>query len=331
MKKSLITLCSLMLLGLASCSDSPQGKPVPEPLPEGAYSPERRISNILNDGGDSEIWLWDDTCLVALADENQCGGYEEKCWFEYDGARLSSMRSSLQGLPYDATYRYSGKELTHINVASGEVDIMGLAFSHGADGNISSVQVDVVPEMSDYLLTLIGGVFDGEMAAQVDIQDIRAATDFEWKDGDIVRQRLNADIDAVVTMGLVKEMADLESVLGSFSWMADLIPDTTQLPLHIVMSDTIDYSYDGHPNPVFGLLYAPDVSVLCAHNVATLSSHGSATFNMTMQTPMGSIPFSIPYAVPARTAVFDYEYDESGYPVDVWQDGNHTKSYIYQL
>ena len=326
MRKTPFAICALSLL-LIACNESPV-MPEDTSLQEGVYCPERRIDYIRTDDN-LEIWLWDANHLIALADDDMCGGYEEKCWFEYNGDRLISMQSTLRGFPYEAAYSYSDGMLSTVSAFSSGTEVLDLTFSHDTDRQLSAVHIDIAPELLDVLSSLLGGWGDESLTTIATFDSVSASLAFSWSGNNISQQVLTADLEGAVSMGMIKEIVDLESQLGSYAFLAELIPDSTMLPIGISLKDTTQFTFDNHTNPFYGLLYTPEAYVLCKNNIVSATHRGAATLTIVLQSPMGNFPIPLPYSLPERTDTYEYTYDEYGYPIEVYQNGTSFKTYSY--
>ena len=322
MKKTLHALCAAALLALSACGDDSHNPSTTPDATSGIYSPAQKVDHVMPAEGAPELWLWDGDLLEALADNDLCGGYTEKCWLNYDGKRLVSMQSSLEGMPYDVDYAYAGGRLKGVYASSLGVDVLAMQLAYGADKHVNRVDIDLNPTLLGLLSAYLYD-FEG-----VNITAASASMGLDWQGDNVACRVLTTQVDATVTFGQVKEMVDLEALAGAFA--AALDPDSTLLPLQITLTDSSVYTYDNHPNPLCGLLTTPDVAVLCANNMLSIDSHPTVLVATSLPTPLGNLPVS--YPLPAQTThdSYSYTYTPDGFPADVMQHGEIIKTYIYK-
>ena len=134
MKKILVALCAVTLIGLTACQkdkvtpnepttqDSGQ-TPTPQPQPgqstwadiAGVYSPAAKIVAVSENGAASETWTWENDLLKVVANANG----SEKVSFTHDGqGRVATMTVNGDGmLSGTVNVTYTGEDMTQLNLA----------------------------------------------------------------------------------------------------------------------------------------------------------------------------------------------------------------------
>ena len=356
MKKVLFALCALSLLTLGACKkenvapDTPGANPggntpgVNEdqiPDGEGYYKPGAKIAELQSDGETVELWNWEDGLLTAIQAPDSNGNMADASVFTYKSKRLATATTAMMDMPMQANYAYQGSQLASVSAAVGPMQAANIAFGHNANGKISNVTVTVNEQLLGMLSNLLGsglldgidfGNFFGKGAQQkLAFTSSNIAVDMEWQGDNVSRQRVAVDINGSVTLGEIRQMVNLDSLLGGMAAMLALIPDSTQMPLSIAMRDTMDMTYDSHPNPYCGFLGRLEPAALSANNM--LSSHNamSATVTLTLATSFGNfpIPMPLPLSEP-EDETYTYTYNAAGYPETVTDGNGDVTRIIYQ-
>ena len=335
MRRHLIALVIMGAAIVAAChKDTPTPAPTPEPpLPqEGVFDPTEKISHIVYPDNRVEIWLWEDGRLAVLADDDNCGGYTEHTWFGYtaDG-RLDEMSSAMQGVPYAVKYTYQGGMLSTVTAGAMGMQVIDMQFVHNSQQKINSIHAEVDPSLLNILADLVGKTpatkgIDTKLSAS----DAAIDMQLEWAGDNVARQIMSTHVNVAMTLGELREWVDVDEMAGAYATLLALIPDTTTLPLEIVMRDTVDYDYDTHHNPMYGYLGELDVTHLSAANVLLEQHRSGAQVGVTFNTMMGALPLSFPMPVPGSETQYEYEYNESGYPTVVTSGDETVKTYSYQ-
>jgi len=320
-------LCLAVFVGTIACSGPGEenGKdPEKASATCGIYTPLQKIDYILPAEGVPEIWLWNGDLLEALADDDQCGGYTEKCWLGYEDQQLTYMQSAIEGMPYEAEYTYTNGQLENVYATSMGNLVLAMQFGYDEAKHVTRIGLNLSPALLGFFTST---VMDME---GIEISEPEAEIHLDWQGDNVASLVLTTEVDASVTLGQAKELVDLEAIAGSYASLIDLLPDSTILPLHIDITDTIEYTYDSHPNPIRGLLTTPDVAVLNENNQLSAYHHGTTVLAITLQTAFGNLTLPYPIPISPTHTAYTYTYSENGLPLDVIQDGEIVKTYNYK-
>ncbi len=332
MKKVLIALCAMGLMTLMACKDDPvtPNPPAPElPSGDGVYMPSAKIAEIRYDGEDGQLWTWEDG-LLTLIKQSELGEYVDNSWFSYQDSRLKTMSTMVQGMPVTVLFSYDGKKLTSMSASNGALQIADIAVSHNENDKIDHLSVDVNSELLGMLSQFLGGGFFKKVPSKAAVESTTVDVDLMWQGENVSQEVLKATITGSITLGEVRTMINLDSLLGSMSALLALIPDSTELPLQVAVTDSVNMTYDNYSNPMQGFLGSLENLSLSANNVLTSVSSRNAMITITFTSPYGQLPFSLPYPLPSESKTYTYTYNAAGYPETVIDNEGGETQYIYQ-
>ena len=346
MKKVLLALCAVMMLGMMACNDDPASlEPVnpsgghgggggggeqPEQIPtgEGIYSPAQKIDTILVDEAISETWTWNNNKLMQIS------SLEGGSSFTYNGWRMATMSTVLQQVPVEATYNYSGDKLATVDAYSGGVPALGVIFGHNAAGKIDHLTLDINSNMLAMLSQLLGGGLPGfnwgdffKKSSKFSLDSTNLHAYLTWQGDDVTSMILSGSVNGQVTLGEVGQFINVDSLLGG---MTAMLADTN-LKVKLEIGDTMTYAYDTYHNPFCGFLGTLDATVLSAHNMTSMLSSGVVRITVTATTLFGTVPLQLPaYSLGERMENRTYTYDNNGYPLTFTNDEGSVTRYIYK-
>jgi len=351
MKKVLLALCAVMMLSMTACNkdtDDPTtpsggsgtgGTEEPETIPtgEGIFNPAQKIATITVDGELSEEWNWVDSVLSTILSPGDGGSMVETSRFEYNNYRVVLMTSTLEGAPFDATYTYSGDKLASVMVSSGTLQVLSIDFTHNASDKISHLTINVNSTFLAMLSAFLGdGIPDifGQLqkttnTSKMSLTDVAVSADLTWQGDNVSQVLFNAQIDGSVSLSEINQMVNLDSVAGPYAAMLSLLADTTAIPLTIVLSDTVSYTYDSYNNPYCGFLGTLDPASLSANNAVTMVNNGTATPTVTLDFDYMTIPLSFPYPIESSSQNYTYTYTAAGFPETVTDNEGTVTRYTY--
>ena len=348
MKKVLLTLCAVGLLSLVACkkdsTDTDHPTPVTPPEPEvvsgdGVFNPAAKIAQVRLNGQLSQEWVWEDGLLQTILQADANGNLVENNWFDYDNSRLQSMVMLVQGMPVTVDYTYLNRYLQQADATSSGIHVVDIIVDHNTNNKINHLTFNVNNMLLNLLLQFMGSDFGGgffskgatsAMPSKLSVDSTSINMDLEWQGDNVARQIITADIDGSVTLGEVKQMINLDSLLGpTIGAVVAYLPDTTTLPLHVALSDTISMTYDNQHNPYYGFLGALQTTGLSANNVITSDRSGTALLTVSFVTPFGAMPFTLPYPLQGGSEVYSYTYNASGYPETVVDGEGGVTQYTY--
>lgn len=332
-----IALCTCSVLGLASCSgDDESSSNGPD---AGIITAGCKISKIESPQG-SEIWTWEADLLRRIEDESG----KVTTTIMYDGNRMSkaSLSEGIAGM-MDMEFNYAGNKLSQILMKQATVPMATIDIENNSAGRPSHSDVDLSPEMlalMSQFLGLMGGGAEpnstkgGMEKFSLTNQDVVA--DLVWGGDNVDHLYLDATINATTTLNEINEMMPLSEMMSDYATVIELalmLYGDVPIPVAINLKDTLDYTYDNHPNPFAGMYFRTgELFGLSANNTLSSNMHGMVNFTVTLPSgiPMvGGQEFSRPMAVPARTTQNSYTYNADGYPETVTDENGLTSHFYY--
>ena len=352
MKKLLLALCAVMMFSLSACKkdnvepENPSGSgnggsnhQTEIPTGEGVFNPAQRIVGISIDGEESEEWEWANDVLTAIMTADG-GNMIETSSFEYDNYRVSRMFTRFQGMPLEVEYTYTGDKLASVMATSGSMEILSIVFGHNATGKVSNMTMSVNEYVLAMLSQLIGNEFPNifgkgplaTMERKLNIQSTSFSADMDWQGENVTRFILNGEIGVEATLAEIRQMVNIDSLLGTYASFLSVIPDSTVIPMTIVVCDTNEFTYDSQHNPFYGFLGRIDPTVFSANNVTASTTGLSAVLTATLNLGFMTLPLSFPLPLPVEAAPqsFTYTYDAAGFPVTATDGNGSVTQYIYQ-
>lgn len=346
MRRTIVALCAVATIGLCACSkDNDTSR-----MREGVYNPEAKIVEVYENGALAEHWNWSDDCLMSISD-----GENIKTSFTYNGDRVStiSVTSPIEAV---ATLNYNGDFISSLTAVSGGIQLVQANIVHNGDNKLSHADLEIDETMVNYMLQLMMSDSNAFINlpltrllsrpvtedivrfaslsqhhdSKLTVNSITVGLDFVWNGSNVNQMFINAHLEAGITMAEIAQIIDLSEYLGDFAEIAASIPG--EQPLNIIISDTVDYTYDTQKNPKRGFLGSMDVSALSKNNTLTSHTHGMTDINLTITLPfIGERPFSQNRPTNTTTSL-QYEYNEAGFPIKV-TERNETaetvKEYLY--
>lgn len=366
MKKILVALCAVALVGLTACKkdkvtpDEPTyqgggGQNNPDPqnprwadIP-GVYSPSAKIVAVSKDGVTSEMWTWENELLKVVANANG----SEKLSFTHDGqGRVASMtvngNSMLSGtvnvsytdeymtLSLAGTSNVSAR-LTNINNKPMRADLN----MDGMDNNT------LISLFNNTVAQFLGNDSADNIISGID--SISGSMTFTWDGNNVSTSTSTISARLMTTIGQIAAL--LNNDFSMFGEYGDIIANYAQAapntPLYInaTLNDESDYTYDNNPNPL--RRYMGDMirfeDNMPSFNVATFSDNniieeghiGVASINVytVINIPiLGEYTYTLyntDYTLYNKVVPYTYSYRADGYPVSV-ESNNGTKTYTYQ-
>lgn len=334
MKKTFIAFLSVAFaLGFVSCQkeqtvvipidgDTTPAVPTEPTYQEGVYAPLMKIASIDREEATSETWTWTGDLLTSVTTTE--GGTRQ---FTYDNKRLVRATGSESGIGADATFAYNGDQMVRCVASNSGTDVMMLSFSH-ANGRINGADIaldaEYISSMLDGLFPMGKGKHVDPIQILLDTTDNSARIDLTWDGKNVSQLRVTGDIPFQLSKEMYEALKPYLPVDQSILSLIDFyFMVSNALPMQIVVSDTIDYTYDTKINPFFCYFGDIDPTCLSLNNVLSATTHGSVAINVTLtQNPMQV--FSQP--IDDRKVYF-YEYNDRNYPTMVEGSDNYTITY----
>ena len=363
MKKVIVALCALAMLGLVAChkdeeaTQQPGGEtpvtptPTPTPTPpatnqEGVYNPGAHIVTISVNDTAREQWSWTDGRLVSVTDGTSSS---EKMHYTYDdNGRISSITLNATGaMSGDLGVTYSGDYISSMNMVSGGTQLVAMQVSHNSANKVSSalltLEDNLLLDIFNSVISQFTGGGDGDDFV-TGIDSTSASVAFSWNGDNVRTAIINVKARLATTLGQIGSLIDDFSIFGSYgSTLQALVTYMPDKPvyLRVAMADTVAYTYDDHVNPFrhnLGRLIpsdmsiSVDVSALSANNATSEMHSAGATLDVLIAL-MGSTPtqvYNTDYPLDVRNNNYRYDYNDAGYPVSVTDQEANVKTYTYQ-
>ena len=340
MKKILVALCAVTLIGLTACQkdkvtpnepttqDSGQ-TPTPQPQPgqstwadiAGVYSPAAKIVAVSENGAASETWTWENDLLKVVANANG----SEKVSFTHDGqGRVATMTVNGDGM-LNSNHKLMSADLN-------------------MDGMDNSTLISL---FNTAVAQFIGNNSADNIISGID--SVSGSITFTWDGNNVSTSTSTISARLKTTIGQIAAL--LNNDFSMFGQYGDLIANYAQAspntPLYInaTLNDESDYTYDNNPNPL--RRYMGDMlrfeNNMPSFNVTTFSDNniieeghiGVASINIytVINIPLyGEITYPLyntDYNLYNKVVPYTYSYRADGYPVSV-ESNSGTKTYTYQ-
>lgn len=350
MKKVLFALCAVSLLAFSACKKdnvepentaaSQPGAPADQmPTGEGYYNPGAKIVEIITDDVTAQRWSWENGLVMSIQEADENGNMGGANTFTYSNKRLNTAMMTIMDMPISANYTYQGDLLTKVDAVMSPMPVASILYDHNANNKISHLTVNVNeqvlsmlgPLLGSGLLGNLGDLFGKGPQEKMEITGSNIAVDMEWEGNNVSRQLVSAELNGTITLGEIRQFVNIDSLLGSMINLLVSTDDSLTCPVTIVVNDTIDMTYDSHPNPYCGFLGRMEPSAYSANNVLTSHNAASAKVTLTAPTIMGNIP--IPFSRPLPLGgddSFTYTYNAAGFPETVTNGVGSVTRIIYQ-
>lgn len=369
MKKILVALCAVALIGLTGCkketvtpkettTESGGGQGPIDPgtgggtstwadIP-GVYSPAAKIVVVLEDDVVSETWTWDNELLEKVNDANS----SEKMRFTHDGqGRVQTMTINGEGqMSGTVNVSYNGNQISRMSLMNGSSEVFGATLTY-SDSKVTKGEFDMSDNMilemfNSMLAQYLGGGEEGTQDMVTGIDQVKGDINFAW-DGDNVNTAvLGVSARLKTTLGKIVELIPDMSIFGEYGStiqaIATMFPNR-EVYIKVSMNDTAEYTYNtSYKNPLrryLGGAFTMDGN-MPRFEVATLSRnpqaheyhHGSAAAEISVQLYGSSaVPvWDKSMPIPSSDRSYNYSTTRSdGYPESV-DNGISIKTYIYQ-
>lgn len=353
MKKKMVALCTAVLLLTTGCQKDNPAPVNPAPQQdnrEGVYMPEQKVDTILINGQIAEVWTWESNKLQSVRTPNENGVLTESSTFNYNGNRLTSMMTSLRGMPMQVSYSYGGDYLNSITVSNSSTQLLGIDVQHTgdkiqhADFDINSdyladilnlIDPQMIPDSMtidvDSMSINVGNLYTLASGLFTSIENLQASADLQWQGQNVSAVLLNVSFTAGTTLGDVLNVIGDLSIFGQYASILAMMPATTPLSMQIALCDTSDYFYDQMHNPFQKYLGRIDVSALSANNVQGFQHSGIMNLIVYVSIMGTQVPiWNSNFPIPSNYFNYMYEYDGKGYPVRMIDIEGNTTEYKYK-
>lgn len=346
MKKIVILMSAVATLAMAACGGSdenntpnPQPQPGPEPVSDGVYTPGAQIATVEKDGT-SETWQWEDGMLQSIVAETDGSSINEYTFAYNADKQLSQMSMTIQQMPVTVSYNYTGRTLSAFSAGSGALSLLDGTVTHNADDLITAVDIELDSVMASYITSMLGNLMGGEglpdfmaptatkgtVPGKIGVDKFTMHYDITWQGKNIASYVNTMTFQMLFTAEELMSLPGFDSLLGNYAALIEMfVPEGSTVPITFTMSDTNEYTYDNHPNPLQGLLRGLEPTTLSANNILTEQSRSGMSINFNL----GFLP-AMPLPGTEESHGYNYQYNASGYPTEVSIDGQHAITYTYQ-
>lgn len=346
MKKIVILMSAVATLTMVACggSDEPANtKPQPQPEPavvyDGAYTPGAQIATIEQDET-TETWEWADGLLQSIVAETDESSINEYTFAYNDKKQMTRMSMTIQQMPVRVDYNYTGRHLTSISATSNGTNLLDGTITHNADNLISQVDLELDSTMADYLSSMMSNFMDGDsmpddmlatatkgaVPSKMAVDKLTVHYDITWQGKNISSYINTTTFQMSLTAAELMSLPGFDTMLSEYAALIEMfVPEGTTVPLSFIMSDTSEFTYDNHPNPLQGLLRGLEPSSLSANNILTEHKRTGASISINL----GFLP-AMPIPGNDESHGYNYQYNEAGYPTQVSRDGELAITYTYQ-
>ncbi len=340
MKKILVALCAVALIGLTGCKKdnvAPEEQTTANSGNTGGGSgggtpatPLAKIARIDTNNVLYETWNWQDEQLVSINN----GAGVEKTSFTYDNSgRVETMTvggsDMLSGTMHVG---YNSNGVSELSLVRNGVSIIVANLSYSA-GKLSRADLDIdtvslmtlfraaLPQILDSYYPGLGQMVSANMDGESTIDSIKAYMTFDWRSTNNVKF-IKIEISARVntTLGQIATLLNGNfSMFGQYASIVEAMATSNpeqEVHLNAVMTDKGNYEYDSHTNPFLHYLgHLIDIKdYLPSFNVATVSTNNTNTENhegtakvSVSTTIIEDIPFLGPMEVPVTIPVVNQE------------------------
>lgn len=347
MRKIVVALCALAIMGATACKKDDINSDVGNPIPtytEGYYQPYAQIATISEGGVVAETWTWNDKNLDNIALKN--GG---NIMFNYTGKYISKVVNTGSE-KQEIRYYYQGEALSKCEIYYNGVLAISMDMAHNAAGKISSANLTID---DNFLLNMAGSLFGkgsafeklmGRQAAEQMIKMAELAQldnskfsvgsktftmTLVWNGENVTQQIFNGSVvinissDDLETLTSILPIPDEAQQYIQLIQLAMLMGGGN-LPINMAINDTINVTHDKNYNPFccyWGDIVSPEN--LSQNNVLTMQHAGATKISVSL---MGQ-------AMDLMNTPFDnyteyiYQYNDKKYPTQVSGDKNVTYTY----
>ncbi len=273
MKKILVALCAVALIGLTGCKkeevtpDEPtyvnngggqggQQEPPVDTVPQepvwadipGVYSPSAKIVTVNDDDALSETWSWENNLLkvVSAADGS------EKVRFTHDErGRVKTMTINGEGqLSGTVNVSYNGDQISRISLMNGTDEVLGARLTYGG-GKVTTGELDVSDMMVfEMFNSMLAQYLSGENGAQdmvTGIDQVMGDINITWDGDNVDMTVMSVSARLKTTLGKIVELVPDMSIFGEYGAaiqaLAAIFPNR-EVAIKVSMKDTAEYSYN---------------------------------------------------------------------------------------
>lgn len=357
MKKTLLALSALMMLGLAACDPdddkpiTPGGETPDNPSGSYSYSPALKISQIKDSGQVIEQWSWNGNRLDRVVSESEEGS--DTATFGYTGYVLTSINTT-DGT--EAILNYQDGLLNKVTLTSptslGTPVTADITLAYNGT-KVSNIQMPIPEELFN---SLMGNDDIPESFKQAKGSKNNSGAlniDFLWSGNNVTTTNMTATLSYDINGADLMEMASmfgLDQLAENIPAAALAILANVNFPTEMTVTIVNNSTYDEMINPLCGYMGAlvdmNDLdnlelgSIFSANNVLTSASSTTMNYSITIPAEVMlalqlagfnlssygiTSPISGSVPMDEETVTYTYQYNNEGFPTLI----NNTYEYIY--
>lgn len=363
MKKVLVALCAVALLGLTACKkDDPtpannnpgtvvnpgNNDAVPDaPGQPGIFNPSAKIATVSLDGSLSETWNWEQGRLSSVTDADG----SEQVHFLYDNqGRVSTMVLNGDGqLSGTVSFSYANNNVERISLVNEGAELLGADVTYNGT-KVSKATLDMSDNMildifNDLIVQYLGTALNVDLTG-TSIENVQGNVNFRWNGDDVnlivtnVSGRIKSTIGQVAP--LIANVSLFSNYAGAIQELAEHFPNN-KVYLSLTLVDSAEYTYNtNYFNPMrryLGKLFTMEddlprveVAAFSTHPVATEHHHGNATATLSVEF-VTNYPTALPpytMALPGNDMSYIYSTTRSDKRPESVAYDIHTKTYTYK-
>lgn len=362
MKKMFVALCAVAMLALGACQKEtvePQNTtdhPTPatptnphddpeDPEPqlvqgEGIFNPGAHIVSVMKDGEMTEAWTWSDGKLRTVTPyENSTLNMLGATTFTYNGDRISAVSAASGAVEF----AYNGDQLASASVtAAGEV-VLTASVTQRSNDKITKVETGMSGSIINQYLDIFSGLQPGgderKGNSKLAVDTMTATVTLTWQGDNVATALMQANLTLTTTLNELSQIPMIQSMIDSLAADNQMIQlvlasmGDLQIPIDMVLKDTVEYTYDQNHNPYYWYLGVDlsDFSRFSKANVLSKLSRMGLTASLPTQyaAMLQGFPSSFDIPMPVQEATYSYEYNGNGFPTRVYSDDG-TVEYIYE-
>lgn len=337
----------------------------------GKFCPDRHLASMATDS-ETQYLTWsndENALLVSIGTEDKVRTIEYDAQCRQTAVHIPTL---LNVGARDFHFEYTGDHLNRFTLTSNGTTLLAATTTYDRNRlqcvNYSNVDQSVVEGFLNEFLTTFRP--DQQKGPLPNIGISQLQSDYTWTGGNVSQEHLTATGTTDIAVGrlvqalnldtsfyrLIIETSGLDEQLPGISpqLLADFVDMLSDSSCHLVVDVdlTLNYTYDQHPNPLYGFWgrgFLGNTQVLSSNNILSAQRKGTANVNFSVNLP-ASVPdrydeattivlsFALTYLKSQypdgftgnypinmnKTEHTTYTYDTQGWPVSVTNNNNVT-------
>ena len=321
-----------MLAMVFSCSKNEQSSDTPV-YNEGIYNPAKKIVEVTMDDK-KENWTWEGDLLTRVETIAEKGSATV---FRYDGSRVTSIRPGSDRYGFDEIkVVYNGNAMSELLFYVLNRQVAKAVLRHNGEGKIDHADIQVDNEYVNNIISTLSLVFkDGgklrkAVPTKLSVGSSVITVDLTWTGSNVSRAIILTYIEGEASGSEIASFVELASqfmeIPSEYTSVLSVLVGSDLIPYTVDVKDTLDYSYDGNPNPLQGYMGDMSVAVLSANNIVGQQTHCTLNGSLTMNLPFfGERTYNLPHTFAPKSVTHRYTYTPDNYPQTVTSDDGETQ------